>query len=353
MAQINFNALSNMVPVDYAGSVARGHQANKLAAESQSAQSQTQIDNTKLLYLASGEIMNNPQAAGRWIPELQKRGVIDPKLDMSQLSPEQIQKEAATINQSVGKALQGMNTLGTAANQQKSFAPIPMVKDGVVQWYSPTVGADGTPIMNPYQVGGEARSIKETPQQESERKVREAINKKAGQSEVDLDYQPRITEENERAKLRVVEESKQTGFGRTLDEVRPLYDTLKTKDLSLIYGRGEAMYPEIMRSQEGIDLLSQRNQYVALLQLAAAGKLKGQGTITDSERKTLTESATILSNLNISAGLARKALDDSIAILEKQSGADDKGGLKPGMVEDGYRFIGGNPSDPKSWVKVK
>ena len=105
---------------------------------------------------------------------------------------------------------------------------------------------------------------------------------------------------------------------RTLDELRPVYDAINKYDLSIIYGRGESFYPEIMRSQEGIDLLAQRNQFVSLLQLAAAGKLKGQGTVTDSERKTLKDSATVLDNLNISPQLARKAFNDAMNILEKK-----------------------------------
>lgn len=136
---------------------------------------------------------------------------------------------------------------------------------------------------------------------------------------------------------------KQAGAERNLDELMPVYEQINKQDLSLIYGRGESALPELLRSQKGIDLLALRNQYVSLLQLAAAGKLKGQGTITDSERKTLTDSATVLNNLNISPALASQALQSSISILQKQSGKQqnqpaNKGAIRKRGIEEGYNL---------------
>jgi hypothetical protein len=38
----------------------------------------------------------------------------------------------------------------------------------------------------------------------------------------------------------------------------------------------------------------------------------------------------------------------------KQPGAAPVGSApRPGMVQDGYEFLGGNPADPKSWRQVR
>jgi hypothetical protein len=77
-------------------------------------------------------------------------------------------------------------------------------------------------------------------------------------------------------------------------------------DLESIYGRGESYYPDIARKQQNIDLMAENDRIVNLLKLASAGKLKGQGTITDPERAMLAQAATTLSNRDIS-GKAAKA----------------------------------------------
>lgn len=87
-----------------------------------------------------------------------------------------------------------------------------------------------------------------------------------------------------------------------------LGETLINADLSSIYGRGESLYPDLLRNQAGIDLMAQRDKFVGMLKLAAAGKMKGQGSISDSERKTLNDAATTLSNPNISPELAAREI---------------------------------------------
>lgn len=96
-----------------------------------------------------------------------------------------------------------------------------------------------------------------------------------------------------------------------------LADTLLSSDLEAIYGWGESFYPDKFRSQEGIDLASQRNQLVAILELGQAGKLKGQGNVTESERKILKEAATNLSNPDISVDLAKKNIENAKASISR------------------------------------
>jgi hypothetical protein len=80
-------------------------------------------------------------------------------------------------------------------------------------------------------------------------------------------------------------------------------------DLDLIYGSQEWAQPDALRSQQGVNMQARRDQIGSSLQLAAAGKLKGQGTITDSERLMLAEAATLLKNENISPEMAKLELE--------------------------------------------
>jgi len=97
---------------------------------------------------------------------------------------------------------------------------------------------------------------------------------------------------------------------------------LLDSDLDSIYGRGESLYPDLFRGQQGIDLIAKRNRFVAALELAAAGKMKGQGTLSDSERKILKEGATTLSNPDISAEAAQAEIQRILPTYAKAANAE-------------------------------
>lgn len=111
-----------------------------------------------------------------------------------------------------------------------------------------------------------------------------------------------------------------------LSDAQSAYNALSSADLNLIYGRGEAWYPEFFRSQKGIDLIAQRDKLVGMLKMGARGELKGQGSVSDSEQKMLSQSITALENPNISPELARKELEAAINILERNAGTPEIGG---------------------------
>lgn len=113
---------------------------------------------------------------------------------------------------------------------------------------------------------------------------------------------------------------KQEGQLGKIEDADRIYKVLSGADLGAIYGKGESLYPSLMRSQTGIDLMAQRDQLVGMLELAAAGEMKGQGQITESERKILKDSATALNNPDISPELARIYLDQAMKVLYRNAG---------------------------------
>ena len=114
---------------------------------------------------------------------------------------------------------------------------------------------------------------------------------------------------------------------------------LSGSNLDLIFGRGESLIPDLVRSQEGIDLMAEKDRYLAALQLGAAGKLKGQGTITENERKILKDSIAALSSINISPDLARREFERSNQILLDSINRDnpqrDSSASTPQMTDNG------------------
>lgn len=94
---------------------------------------------------------------------------------------------------------------------------------------------------------------------------------------------------------------------------------------SSAFGRFNNLPPEGARTQSNIDARAQVDQVLGLLSLESRNKLRGQGTITDSEMDTLKASATILSNPLISDEKARKELRRVKRIFED---ASDRNQLK-------------------------
>lgn len=102
--------------------------------------------------------------------------------------------------------------------------------------------------------------------------------------------------------------------------------------LDKIYGKGEAFYPDALRSQEGLDALAARDQLVSMLQLGARGELKGQGPITEGEQNILSRAATMLGNPSISPTLAKRQVERAVQILRASAGKADGSVRKDGEL---------------------
>lgn len=85
------------------------------------------------------------------------------------------------------------------------------------------------------------------------------------------------------------------------------------------FGKLVSNTPDTLKSQEAIDVIAELDQIRGLVSLESRQKLKGQGTISDSESKTLEKSATVLSNPLISDNLARKELKKIKKVFERSS----------------------------------
>lgn len=140
-----------------------------------------------------------------------------------------------------------------------------------------------------------------------------------------------VVSAQEQAKQAAEETKNASNSSKMLRETESSFKSLAAADLDLIYGRGESFIPEVLRSQAGIDLVAQRDQYLANLRLAQVGKLAGTGPITESEQAILKQAATVLNNQNISPELARRALIESRQII--MNAAKRNAGRKGGNAD--------------------
>jgi len=114
-------------------------------------------------------------------------------------------------------------------------------------------------------------------------------------------------------------------------------DNLSALDLDKIYGLEEQFYPNYLYDQESKDMIADRNNIVANLELAAAGKLKGQGQVSEGERAILKQAATLLSDVSISPEKARKELEaakDSILRTMSTEGGENYKAQKEVAITD-------------------
>ena len=126
-----------------------------------------------------------------------------------------------------------------------------------------------------------------------------------------------------------------------------------------IYGKTEALLSQdpasalnYYRSQDAINAMASRDEFVNTLKLLAASEIKGQGSVTENERALLAQSASILTAPTISPDVARRAYLQAYEIMTiklpsggaKQSGsAQQKSQAK--KPESGQRYNVGETFD--------
>jgi hypothetical protein len=169
-------------------------------------------------------------------------------------------------------------------------------------------------------------------------KIQEAVKN------VDLEMNPQIerasVEAREKASARIqkmLSQETQSGKITEVDEItnsllKPKNGKPDMKLLSKIYGKGESFYPDILRSQEGVDGIRKVGKLVGILKLGARGELKGQGPITDADQNLLGQSISILEDLEISPELAASEIQRAVEVMYRSAGKQGGGAGRAGAA---------------------
>lgn len=121
-----------------------------------------------------------------------------------------------------------------------------------------------------------------------------------------------------------------------LDIVNTLLDG---EAFEAIYGFGDGIIPTILPGSVALE--AQRDQLIGLLSLESREKLKGQGTISDSESKMLGDAATSLRNPNISEKAAKRELTRIKDLFERKVlTATDNPAARSALEEAGKIQVG-------------
>lgn len=135
----------------------------------------------------------------------------------------------------------------------------------------------------------------------------------------------RAREETERGRVETERVKQQQAIQTEAQGAVDLITDIQASDLDLIFGREEQFKPQRARSQAGLDLIAKRKRIISLLELGAAGKLKGQGQITEAERRILSDSVALISDQLVSPELAAQEFARIRPIFEKLTGASTVG----------------------------
>lgn len=294
--------------------------------------------------LESGDTLRANVLIAERIKKIQQRGG-DPSdtmafrdaLNSGQLTPQQAIGELDSVLEG---ARQAGVLEGASSASMRSYEPRPMLdENGNFAGYAiPIVDAAGNTRMQPIPGSERAmspidlaaarenigvRGYGQRRQIEAQTAPIIAGGAKAAELDVEGQKRPQIEADITKARAEAEDLVQQTiskrSSSNTLGAAQLLRKNL-TGNLDSIYGRGESLYPNLLRSQKGIDLIADRDQLVGMLTLAGRGQLKGQGTLTDQEQKTVQQAITVLSNPDISPARAEIALNDAFTVLETSAG---------------------------------
>lgn len=138
-------------------------------------------------------------------------------------------------------------------------------------------------------------------------------------------------------------EVKNIRHAEATNAIRLANDLLGDGRYKLAFGKYTSEIPDLLRSQNAIDAIAQRDQLVSLLTLESRQKLKGQGAITEGESKQLGQSATVLATPNISDPLAEREIKRVRSIFEEAAKRNTLNPETPREVAGGYVLPSGDP----------
>lgn len=348
-----FNALSqdpNATPDQYAR-MGRADVGNALLGSQRFSQEQ-QVHNTKMLNAAAAEVAQNPASASRWLPQLQQAGVVPPNVDIASIPPEQLQQLAKGVFESTSAALsalagpqQGAQGFSLSPGQTRFDASGKQVASVAPEAPKPT---STFRALTPEEIKQRGLPEGTAAQLDTATGKVDILNKREGLSAAE---QKTIRDARMRMPRLQATERRVERLGQAIGAL--------AKNKAFDGGPVDARV--LQYTKDGREVMAAQSQLVA--ELTALTRVPGVGSQSDLETRLANLAMPSLEmppevNAKSQAELQAFVADLKAAYQSVLNGGEQPqqatgaGGPTAGVVEDGYRFKGGDPADPKNWERT-
>lgn len=172
------------------------------------------------------------------------------------------------------------------------------------------------------------------------------------------DINKTLTTEKKQLEVDALKRGKDASISAAANQIAVIDKALKHPGRATATGLSGTLDPRnFVPGTDATDFRSVLDQIGGSAFLQAFESLKGGGAITEVEGKRATDAIARLSRaqsdeeFETSLNDLRKVMTDGYKRLSGAEYGGASSGPKPGTVENGYRFKGGNAGDPKNWEK--
>lgn len=350
--------------------------AQRAGMEQQQFSYEQRVRNTQLLNAAAADVAQDPRAYVRWTDQLEASGIFPKGIDWRSVDPEQMRAGAQQLFDSTSASLAALNG-GQGGPKIGAFNPGDYTPESFARFQQSGNAADLRRYVTPahpavVQIGNATGLVDKGTGRitmlSTEEAERDAARGKAGATATGKTEAERFSayvDEGVRAadglpiinrSLELLGSVKTGGIHAAQLAASNFLGVTGADEAELSNNLGKAVLSQL-RATFGAQFTEREGARLDALEANFGKSTAGNIRILQQVKQIVERSArrgldaAERSGDEFSANEIRRSLDMKLS-PGNQSASQPGADLKPGMVEDGYRYKGGDKSKPTSWVKV-